>query len=173
MNALGHLTETIKSAFPDSKIALRINLKRTKETSIAKNVIGETEKYDLGQKLKNTMFSILTDESTDISTTKTRYILVRYYDDVEGRIVSKFWDLSQVFSNDGSVKGASAEHLYQCLVKSFQEQSVPVENIIGFGSDGCNVMMGEHNSVSSRLKRYFPGIFILKCLCHSLHFVVS
>ncbi|KAJ8930686.1 hypothetical protein NQ314_016491, partial [Rhamnusium bicolor] len=46
-------------------------------------------------------------------------------------------------------------------------------NIIGFGSDGCNVMMGEYNSVSSRFKELCPGIFILKCICHSLHLCSS
>lgn len=46
-------------------------------------------------------------------------------------------------------------------------------NNIGFGSDGCNTMMGEHNSVMSRLKEACPGIFISKCICHPLHLWTS
>ena len=45
-----HLTELLKSIFPDSKIAQQITLKRTKATVIATAVIGETEKEDLAHK---------------------------------------------------------------------------------------------------------------------------
>ncbi|XP_050063107.1 uncharacterized protein LOC114121778 [Aphis gossypii] len=34
-------------------------------------------------------------------------------------------------------------------------------------------MMGEHNSVASRLRDSCPGIFIMKCVCHSAHLCVS
>ncbi|XP_047505901.1 uncharacterized protein LOC125050238 [Pieris napi] len=45
--------------------------------------------------------------------------------------------------------------------------------MIGFGSDGCNTMMGCRNSVSSRFRQLCPGIIVLKCLCHSLHLCAS
>ena len=32
---------------------------------------------------------------------------------------------------------------------------------------------GGHNSVSSRLNKYFPGITIFKCICHSIHICAS
>ncbi|CAH1395672.1 unnamed protein product [Nezara viridula] len=41
--------------------------------------------------------------------------------------------------------------------------------MIGFGSDGASVMVGRHNSVSSRLKEACPGIVTINCICHSLH----
>lgn len=34
-------------------------------------------------------------------------------------------------------------------------------------------MMGENNSVASRLRVSCPGIFIMKCVCHSAHLCVS
>lgn len=48
-----------------------------------------------------------------------------------------------------------------------------MNNIIGFSSDGCNTIMGEHNSSMSRFKESCPGIFISKCICHSLHLCTS
>jgi len=51
--------------------------------------------------------------------------------------------------------------------------NIPLSNIIDFGSDGCNVMMGENNSVASRFRVSTPGIFIMKCVCHSAHLCVS
>jgi len=35
--------------------------------------------------------------------------------------------------------------------------------MIGFASDGANVMMGSNNSVASRFKEKIPHIFIMKC----------
>lgn len=170
--ALDHLSDLLKSCFLDSKICQKMTIKRTKGTCIVKNVIGETEKSILSEKLKKTKFSILTDESTDISSTKTSWLLVRYFDEDQGQIVSKFWDLIQVLE-PGKATSATAEHLYNNIITSFNEREIPMENVIGFASDGCSVMMGVNNSVSSRLKPDFPHITIIKCICHSLHLCAS
>lgn len=42
----------------------------------------------------------------------------------------------------------------------FESASIPFQNIIGFGSDGCNTMFGANNSVVSRLKFNLPGIIV-------------
>jgi len=34
-------------------------------------------------------------------------------------------------------------------------------------------MKGEYNSVASRMLKEFPGIFIMKCVCHSAHLCAS
>jgi len=65
--------------------------------------------------------------------------------------------------------GTTAENIFLNVIKSFQKNYVNIENIIGFGSDGCSIMMGKNNSVSSRMKEMFPGVFIMRCICHSLH----
>ncbi|KAK3929597.1 SCAN domain-containing protein 3, partial [Frankliniella fusca] len=84
------------------------------------------------------------------------------------------WDLVQVFSDDdaeGAEVGATAERLFTLVMETFK--NVPTGNIVGFGSDGCSVMMGSHNSVASRMRENFPGITIMKCICHSLHLCAS
>lgn len=88
-------------------------------------------------------------------------------------MVSKFWDLCQVFERNSDVEGATAEHLFKLLSKSFEEFEIPFENIIGFASDGASTMMGLNNSVASRFIEKCPGIYIFKCLCHSLHLCAS
>lgn len=59
------------------------------------------------------------------------------------------------------------------IISAFENQNIPVDNIIGFGSDGYNTIMGEHNSVASRFKEQCSGIVIMKCICHSLHLCAS
>lgn len=99
-------------------------------------------------------------------------IVFRYYDKNSKRIESTFWELHNVF-NSNNPSSANAEQLYDGLLKTLHDFNIPLTNIIGFGADGCNVMMGEHNSVASRLRDSCPGIFIMKCVCHSAHLCVS
>lgn len=173
---MDHMTELLKDIFPDSKIAQQISLKRTKATAIATAVIGETEKEALAAKLKQSKFSAISDESTDISTQKSSCIVVRFYDEKTKQIVSKFWELSKIFDSsnpDLANEGATGKNLFNSLMKSFEKESVPLTNLIGFAADGCSVMMGENNSVASRLKESCPGIIIMKCVCHSVHLCAS
>lgn len=188
---MDHLIEVIKECFPDSKVSFnnnitkylktvlwlflqiagKISCKRTKAAAITKNVIGKIHKEGLVQKLKTTKFSVMIDESTDVSTNKAMCVVVRFYDNKQHKIVSRFFDLIDIFQ-DG-VEIATAEVIYEALIKSFTSVGVPTINIIGFGSDGCNTMMGKNNSVMSRFLENQPGIFISKCICHSLHLCAS
>lgn len=165
------MLDTFRNAAPDSKILAQASLKKTKATAVSVNVIGKFAKDELVNILKNTKYSILTDESTDISTIKTNAIVVRYFCITTKKIVSKFYELGNVFL-DGNTK-CDADTLYNIIIKSFNDKNIPNENIIGFASDGCNLMMGEKNSVSSRMKANFEGIKIMKCICHSLHICAS
>jgi hypothetical protein len=72
-----------------------MSLKRTKCNAVIRNVIGETFKEQLVETLKETKFSILIDESTDISTVKTMCIVVRFYDNSKKKIVTKFFELKK------------------------------------------------------------------------------
>ncbi|KYN30271.1 hypothetical protein ALC57_00266 [Trachymyrmex cornetzi] len=171
--ALDHLTPLIKECITDSEIVRRMHLKSTKGTAVIKNVIGLSEKEHLRNKLQSCYFSVLIDESTDIAAVKTMCIIVRYFDIEELQVVSKFWDLCQVFEKDKDTEGATAEHLFNLLRISLESQDISFDNIMGFASDGCNTMMGSQNSVASRFMEKCPGIFIFKCICHSLHLCAS
>lgn len=174
--AMDHLSELIKNLDPESEVLKNIQLKRTKSTSIMKNVIGRTHKEYLVGCLINTKFSILTDESTDISCVKQACIVVRYFNRDIGKIVSHFFDLANIFdpnNHEVAYEGATGKNLYNCLIKAFNDCNIPSDNIIGFGSDGCNSMMGANNSVASRMIQNFPGISIWTCICHSLHLCAS
>jgi hypothetical protein len=170
---IDHLEAAMKKWFPDSKICQKVSLKRTKATNVIKNVIAETEKNELAKVISKTKFSVMTDESTDISTSKSSCIVLRYFDEKTLKVRSDFWELCQVFNESDSTPTASGERLYNNIINSFQHKNIPLTNIIGFGADGCNTMFGEHNSVSSRFRDSCPGIMTIKCICHSLHLCAS
>ena len=43
----------------------------------------------------------------------------------------------------------------------------PFSNLVGFGSDGANVMRGKNHSVLKFLREKTPQLFDLHCLAHS------
>ncbi|XP_046972275.1 zinc finger protein 862 [Vanessa cardui] len=172
-NTMNHLTDLIPQLCPDSKIAKCLKLKRTKVQAVINNCIGATEKQSLIKDLQVQKFSILIDESTDISVIKTVAIVVRYFDTEKGQVMSRFWDLIQLFDSNTTDHSANAQKIFSLVIESFQKHCISLENIIGFGSDGANAMMGCRNSVSSRFRHLCPGITILTCICHSLHLCAS
>lgn len=102
------------------------------------------------------------------------FIVFRFFDESTGHVESKFWELTNVFDiKNDKQPAATAEHLFNCIIETLNRSNVPLDNLIGFASDGCNVMMGSTNSVASRFRLMFPGIFILKCICHSAHLCAS
>lgn len=59
-------------------------------------------------------------------------ICVKYYDLDLNKLETKFWELVQLFTDPVSaMEGATADKLYNTLSKSFVENEVPLENIIG------------------------------------------
>lgn len=171
--SMDHLSDLLADAFPDSNIAKNVKMKHTKLQVVINNVLGDSEKVDLCADLKSQKFSVLIDESTDISSIKTMCVVVRYYDPKIGRVVSRFWDLIDLFGDGNVDHTTTAKRLFEVVIKSFEDSCIPLKNIVGFGSDGCNTMMGCNNSVSTRFRQLCPGIVILKCICHSLHLCSS
>ncbi|XP_022818325.1 uncharacterized protein LOC111350857 [Spodoptera litura] len=176
-NSIDHLTDIINDILHDFDVKHKISLKRTKATAVTTEVIGKAEKSMLTSVLTTQKFSTICDESTDISTQKASCIVVRYFDkDKKQEVLSKMWELCKVFDSENPDmvnQGATGENLYRVMTQSFLDKNIPLDNMIGFAADGCNVMMGENNSVASRLKENLPGIFILKCVCHSAHLCAS
>lgn len=100
--------------------------------------------------------------------------MVRFFDETSGRIESKFWNIYEIYSPDdpGAVnERETAEHRYIKMKKCFTD--FPLKNKVGFGLDGCNVMIGRGNFVASRFKEDCSGVIVLKCTCKSAHFCAS
>lgn len=160
-----HLPKLVKRICPDSKIAKQVACSRTKTTAITKAVTGEEGKSQLCSLLRQNKFSVMIDESTDISSSKHLCVVARVFDNE--KVSDAFFDLV-------CVEDASADGLYKALVSAFEKAAVPYkENLVGLAADGAAVMMGTNHSVMTLLKRDVPNLFILKCLCHSFHLCAS
>ena len=59
---------------------------------------------------------------------------------------------------------------YVNTIKSqLEHDGLSLQNLVGIGVDGANVMVGKHNSVTAILKKELQDLIVVKCICHSLH----
>lgn len=157
-----HCTKLFPLMFPDSAIAKSFRCGRTKTTSVIK-VIAQDVLSEITKRVNNSkFFSILIDETTDITVYQQMGIMIRYFDNVLGEVQTSFIKLEPV-------REANAECLFEAINKSFCGSNSPIlnyGNLVGVGSDGTNVMMGRRNSVLSRLKEKQPPLIVYHCNCH-------
>ena len=73
---------------------------RTKCIALVRKILGPHFIQELRLDIKNTPFSLLLDESTDVSTTKLLGISIKYYSQSEKKIVSTFLTLVKVDQSD-------------------------------------------------------------------------
>ena len=113
-------------------------------------------------------FSILTDESTDISNTKKMVVYTRIIDPVS-------YVASTHFLGNITVEGSSAtaEVLFGLIVKFLKDKELPVEKLVGFGSDGASVMVGRKSGVATRLKELSPHLINIHCMAHRFNLCTS
>lgn len=74
-----HIPVLISKICTDSDIAKNIKCSRTKTTAIVKNVIGQSSSNNICAILRSTKFSLIIDESTDLSTRKHLVMVARYF----------------------------------------------------------------------------------------------
>jgi hypothetical protein len=136
---MDHLVKLIGTVCHDSKIAKGLTCGRTKTTAIIQNMLGRERMDSLCAHLRGTKFSLIVDESTDRSTTKHLCLVVR-----------TVWNnnVSDHFLGLIKLSEANAVTLHNHIITLFNDKNIPYkENLIGFASDGANVMMGQHNSL--------------------------
>ncbi|XP_018312165.1 uncharacterized protein [Mycetomoellerius zeteki] len=95
---------------------------------------------------RTTTFSLIAGESTDKGCTKHLGIIARYFD--SERIRDSFLALIPM-------KDAKADDIYGKIIKFFTTHNIPYKkNLIGFASDGVNVLAGQNNSVMTSFSLY-------------------
>ncbi|EZA48466.1 General transcription factor II-I repeat domain-containing protein 2A, partial [Ooceraea biroi] len=112
--------------------------------------------------LQKQNFSILIDESTDISKTKILCVLVQYLSPINETVETKLLELLPL-----NAVNCSANNLFESFQKLLEKHQIPIQNIVGMASDNASVMIGCNNSFISRLQSEVPGIILLNYICHS------
>ncbi|KAK3873345.1 hypothetical protein Pcinc_021633 [Petrolisthes cinctipes] len=123
----------------------------TKSTALITGVLGPTLSEKLISDMRNSKFSILTDESTDCGKIKHLCIVVRYFSEKKQCIITQYLGLMRI-------EDASANGIYTAIKDFFKAKGIQEDNCIGFASDGASVMVGKHNSLYSKLRDDIPHL---------------
>ena len=122
----------------------------------------------------------MVDETTDNSTTQQLIIYGKYLDhDTEGKLVVVVKYLDLISPKSGSTEDLkvplflhylSTQDAIQHCLNSFR---LPLKKLVGFGSDGCNTMLGEKGSVAIKLKENgSPLLTAFHCPAHHLQLAI-
>lgn len=158
--SVDHLSELYKDTL------FNINLHRTKCTNIIKNVIGPYFYESLVKDIGDGYYSLLIDESTDITVNKLLGIAIRYYSVEQKRIISTFFSLIHI--EDGT-----AESIISAIKKILNDTKLQLIKMQGIGTDNASTMVGVNSGVYARLKKDIPHLILIPCVCHSLQLAIS
>ncbi|XP_036320746.1 uncharacterized protein LOC118735203 [Rhagoletis pomonella] len=140
------LPSLLAECCPDSDIAKLLKCGRTKSTQIAE-LIGNHASEKTIANLRARRFSVIVDETTDVSVKKCLVLVARAW---ESRCDINFY----------------------CYKNFFNSKNVPLKNLIGLATDGASVMAGNIGGLKALLKTE-TDVFHITCTCHSLHLCCS
>ncbi|XP_055837589.1 zinc finger MYM-type protein 6-like isoform X2 [Episyrphus balteatus] len=160
------LPSLISNVCPDSSIAKTIKCGRTKATSMINNIIGPFSQSLIVEHLKNNKFSIIIDETTDVSSTKCLVLVTRFFNIVTNKMTDHFFALLELQHSD-------SQEIFSSLKSIFEEKNIALTNIIGLATDNASVMSGNISGVKAKFLQINKNLFFLGCTCHSLHLCAS
>ena len=126
------------------------------------NQISQAQLEDL---LKSPFYSIMIDESTDMSVINEMVVYARYIDS-SALVKTAFLKIVEL-------RNGSADTIEEALLAYLSDNSIPISGLVGFGSDGAAVMTGRLSGVATRLKRRQPILTSIHCVAHRLALAVG
>ena len=138
-----------------------LQLHRTKCSGLIKNLLSPCISAEIMEDFQDAKYALIIDESTDCSSQKHLCILIRYFSRKSNKIVTRFLCLSPVLE-------ATGEKIFLAIEEAITACGQSLRNCIGLASDGAANMVGNNNSVWSRMKAAAPQCKLYKCICHSL-----
>ena len=163
--AVDHLGELMVQHGKGSALG-EMQLHHTKCSQLIKNVVSPSLKRELQKDVEGKGFAVLIDESTDVAAKKNLCICIRYFSEQEMQVATAFVGMIEVVE-------ATGENLFQAVKTGLQTVGLDLHNCFGFASDGASTMVGEWNSVWSRIRESSPNCIQIKCICHSLALCVQ
>lgn len=115
--------------------------------------------------LQTREFAIQLDETTVRDSEAILMAYVRYIKDA--KIIEEML-FSRLLVTD--TKGIS---IYECLQTYFDENRIPLHNILACVTDGAPAMIGRYRGFIAMLKREIPGILTIHCIIHRQHLVAK
>jgi len=163
IKSIDHLCNLLKSLGKGSSLE-ELKLHRTKCVLLIKKVLAPAIRCEIVEDIRkhNSFYSLIVDESTDVSIKKYLCICIKYFSESKQRFVTEFLGLIEVFT-------VTANDLYQAISSFLIKLNLDVSNLIGIGTDEANNLCGKNHSFYTLLKKDSPNVQLIKCVCHTLH----
>ena len=145
---------TINSA-PENLKMIAPKIQRDMVSAISIEIIN-TIIRDIG----NSLFSILVDESRDISSKEQMAIVLRYVDK-NGSVIERLVDIEHVTDT-------SALSLKAAIDGFFSRHGLSISKLQGQGYDGASNMRGEFNGLKALILKENESAFYVHCFAHQL-----
>ncbi|KAL5556649.1 hypothetical protein UlMin_038885 [Ulmus minor] len=112
------------------------------------------------QDIGDSLFSILVDESCDISTKEHMTVVLRYVNN-KGQVIERFIGIEHVPST-------TALSLKSAIDKLFSRYSLSISRLHGQGYDGASNMQCEFNNLKALILKENSYAFYIHCFAHQL-----
>ncbi|XP_068232164.1 zinc finger BED domain-containing protein 5-like [Palaemon carinicauda] len=119
-----HLVDVIKKMFPECETARNMKIKKTKASYMLQDGIAWEERQLVAKFCRENYFSLIIDESTDVSVSQVLAVMVRVYDEKKCKVADLLLDFVEV-------DDASAEGLYKSVKEMLEKEEIPLQNIVG------------------------------------------
>ena len=119
------------------------------------------ERSILGTLRKSEYYSILIDESMDITRTEQLLIYARYFDSLKNEFKTSFLKVLPLQSQTGA-------HIYLAIKNFLKEKNIDTRKCIALGSDGAYNLTGYKKGVYSYLLKENPFLVLRHCANHRL-----
>ncbi|XP_053595333.1 zinc finger protein 862-like [Microplitis demolitor] len=170
ISVIDHLSEIIKDQFQtfnsNKKPDQSLRIHRTKCTALLTRVIEPSLLQQQIKDINDVQFSLILDESTDVSCQKHLCICIRYFNIRKKCIVSQYLGLIPVVET-------SANDLYEALNNYFKKINLNLLNCFAIATDGGSNLCGIRHSLFTLMKEKKENLMLFKCICHSIHLVCS
>ncbi|WVZ51516.1 LOW QUALITY PROTEIN: hypothetical protein U9M48_002660 [Paspalum notatum var. saurae] len=108
------------------------------------------------EEMDGCLFSILVDESRDISIKEQMAIVVRYVNK-KGQVIERFLGIKHE---------TTSEALKMAVVQVLSAHGLTIAQLRGQGYDGASNMRGEFNGVQKLIRDENPYAFYIHCFAH-------
>ncbi|XP_066941394.1 zinc finger protein 862-like [Macrobrachium rosenbergii] len=158
-----HVSEACKIMFSDSSAVKNMKLHRTKCKNIIVNVLAPHFIVILKADIGAEKYSLIIDESTDISVIKLLGVTVRYFSREFKKIASTFLGIVEL-------EYGTTQSIVNALKKLLFDVQLNPQNLLGIGVDYASVNVGLNNGVCELLKKDLglPNLIMVHCICHSI-----
>ncbi|XP_060858110.1 zinc finger MYM-type protein 1-like isoform X1 [Metopolophium dirhodum] len=117
---------------------------------------------------KSGFFSVLVDETTDVSVKEQLTLCVRYLSG-SGENVS----MNESFLKFIEVQSLTGENLATVILNGLNACGIDCNNMVGQGYDGASNMSGHLKGVQTIIRETYPKALYVHCVAHSLNLAVS